>query len=361
MLAVQKYLQTHTLEDLTRQYGIKTRAYEDRVVLNYGIIDSKKHKFHPIVKECRALILELPTFRILSRAFDRFFNLNEDPDSKNFPISQAVAYEKIDGSLISLYHDGSKWCVATRGMAFAEGECMYGNGETFYDLFMEASGLNNLQDFRGSENWTYIFEIVGPKSRVVKPYSSTELYLLGERRKDDGLFIPPEHIKTADVIKYKLPKTWEFKTVDDCLAALKELPTFDEGYVLLDNTWDWRIKVKSPAYLAIAHLKSNGRLSEKRVIEMIFNDSVDEYLIYFPDDKDLIAPYQKAVAKIYSESMEHFNNYGDMHSRKKFAKIVKDLPISNILFRMKDGYTIDEALERTTQEGKVKLVKAYMQ
>jgi len=57
-LAVQEYLKNNSLEDLTNEYGIKVREYDDRIVLNYNMIDTPGgKKFDPIIRECRGLIL----------------------------------------------------------------------------------------------------------------------------------------------------------------------------------------------------------------------------------------------------------------------------------------------------------------
>lgn len=75
MLEVQKYLQTHTLDDLEKDFGIGFKVYDDRVILKYRI--NSTPKFHPIVRECRGLILSLPDYKILARGFDRFYNYGE--------------------------------------------------------------------------------------------------------------------------------------------------------------------------------------------------------------------------------------------------------------------------------------------
>ena len=72
---VQKYLKDHTLDDLKEEFGINFKLYDDRVILKYRV-DSKP-KYHPIVLECRGIILSFPDFEILSRGFDRFFNYGE--------------------------------------------------------------------------------------------------------------------------------------------------------------------------------------------------------------------------------------------------------------------------------------------
>lgn len=86
MLNVQKFLieqvqsgksNTDAFNALTEQFSIKVKLYdEERVVLlDYHQLDSPKT--HPIVIECRSLILCMDTFKIVSRKFDRFFNYLE--------------------------------------------------------------------------------------------------------------------------------------------------------------------------------------------------------------------------------------------------------------------------------------------
>lgn len=63
------------IEELTKEFAIKVRQYDEGLlVLNYDQIESPKS--HPIVMECRALILDTD-FNVVSRAFDRFFNIHE--------------------------------------------------------------------------------------------------------------------------------------------------------------------------------------------------------------------------------------------------------------------------------------------
>ena len=74
-MKVIEYIKQHGLESLNTDFGIKINEYDDIVVLNYNQIESPK--FHPICDECRALILEKGTWKVLARSFTRFFNVGE--------------------------------------------------------------------------------------------------------------------------------------------------------------------------------------------------------------------------------------------------------------------------------------------
>lgn len=100
MLEIQKYLQDNTLEDLKNNFGIKTTFHEDgRVILNYHQIDSYKHKYNPIVLECRGLVLDRNNnFELVARSFPRFFNLGEHRESQDrFVWEGSTATDKEDG------------------------------------------------------------------------------------------------------------------------------------------------------------------------------------------------------------------------------------------------------------------------
>ena len=75
MLEVQKYLKEKGVEALKQEFSIIVKEAGDLLVLNYNQIESPKT--HPIVIECRSLILD-KQYNVVSRSFDRFFNLQED-------------------------------------------------------------------------------------------------------------------------------------------------------------------------------------------------------------------------------------------------------------------------------------------
>jgi len=264
VLEVQKYLRNHKLEDLKNEYGIKYTLYDDRVVLNYSQINTPGgKKFHPIIRECRALILSYPDYKIISRSFDRFYNYKEDPDSDNFDISKAIIKEKVDGSLVNIYHDKTKWCVSTKGTAFAEGN-IFNTSYVFKDLIFEALNIrtdNDFQNFMSSCNdtkeYTYIFELVSPKNRIIKIYDKTELIYLATRDKYSGEYI----FKFEDICflhefykfhtkLFKRAKLYKLSSFDEIINTFNKLSYQEEGYVAYIPEENWRIKIKNPVHVA---------------------------------------------------------------------------------------------------------------
>src|SRR5688572_22229350 len=88
----------------------------------------------PVVQECRGLIVdEAEAWRVVCRAYDKFFNVGE-PNAAAIDWATARVYDKLDGSLMTLYGYRGKWHVASSGLPDAAGVA-HDSGVTFADLF----------------------------------------------------------------------------------------------------------------------------------------------------------------------------------------------------------------------------------
>jgi len=358
-MKVQEILKERGLKGLEK-YSIKVTEYDNYVVLNYNQIKSPKHK--QVVKECRSLIIDKNNWKVLARGFDRFFNYGEDQHSKDFDITKAACWEKIDGSLVLVWFNPyeNKWCAATRSLAHAEGLTPKGN--SWLSVIERAFGdsINKKFEFVPKEN-TYIFEVVSPETRVVKPYPTYDIFLLAIREAETGIEKPELKEWVAGHLNVNRPKTYRFDSIDEIMKASKELDTFDEGYVcgILENGECWRIKVKNPAYLAIANFRNNGAISNRRIAMLVFRNDESEYLQYFPEDREFFEPYIQARKEFFNEINELWDLYGNIENQKEFALIVKDTRCANLLFSLKKGLTLEEALEKLSDSSKLQLLEKY--
>jgi hypothetical protein len=195
----------------------------------------------------------------------------------------------------------------------------------------------------------------------VKPYQEPCVYLLDVRNKETGLFLGQEitwYWNVPDNASWKYPESFQFETWDDCLYAVKKLPAMDEGYVTLQDTW--RIKVKNPAYLAIANLRLNGIINEKRIILLVLMNDQNEYLQYFPEDQKEFDPYIEANKKMTEEVAILWFENRKIEDQKEFALKIKDYDSKNILFGMRKGKKINEMIDNMTDNAKVRLIKGYV-
>lgn len=357
MLNVQKFIIENGIKKLEEDLSIQVNHYlkEKLITLNYSQIDSSKHD--PIVKECRGLILssEYP-YDVVSRAYDRFFNYNECPRSSEFNIRKYIAWEKLDGSLISVYNHNGKWGASTRKMAFAEGRNT--QGFLFNDLVNEAINWNKLEYV--NPELTLIFELVSNKNRIVKRYNETKVFLTGIRNKKTGKeFNYQELVEFAYNFHFELPQQYSFKSHDDIIKSFGKIDPFDEGYVCVNYDNMHRIKIKNPSYLAIAHLRNNGVISPKRIISLVMNQDHEEYLSVFPEDREFFEPYIIAHKKLSDDIHETYKKYQHVTDQKEFAMAIQNNPCKNILFMLKRGHTLDDIFEKMTENSKINLLESY--
>lgn len=276
----------------------------------------------------------------------------------------------VHNSLISAYHDGNAWEASTRKMAFAEGANKW--GDTFRSVIETAFGedVNSFFSKFGEDinkEWTLIFELCSPLTRVVKRYTETKMVLLAIRNKVTGVELSKEEVDSvAKRIGVPRPKFYTFQTFDDILMSHQNLPGTDEGYILQNG--DWRLKVKNPSYLAWAHMRGNGDINPKRIAILVLAQDHEEYLNEFEDDIPFFEPYLKAYdqmvidIKELEEKTKHLMNVGveTTANKKEFAMMVKDTPIAPIMFRRKKGHSLDRILTTMTDPSKLRLMERYI-
>jgi hypothetical protein len=146
MLQIQKYIREHGFDKAVRVFQLKTREYENKVLLKYDQLVSPTLMANIEVQECRGLILEKGTWNVMSLAFTKFFN-SEEGNAAKIDWDTAKVLEKLDGTMIQVYWDWhtNKWFAATTGTAEGEGEVNNKNGTTFNDLFWDT--VNNKYTF----------------------------------------------------------------------------------------------------------------------------------------------------------------------------------------------------------------------
>lgn len=335
-MQVIEFIKQHGLEALTEQLAISVKKVDDLLVLNYNQIDSPKT--HPIVMECRSLILEAGTLNIVSRSFDRFFNYGEALNvMPEIDWSKARAYEKVDGSLIKIYNHKGHWYISTKGTAYGDSDCM-GYGVTFQELVWKALDCKNDYEFQQKcrendlfEVFTYIFELTSVENRVVKRYDGYKLHYLAARSNSHGYYVTKCELVTALRFGALETKFYEFNTVEECLRTARELKDLDEGYVIYQDGVPIA-KVKSPAYVAVHHIRGEG-LNPKRIMQLVLVNEQDEYLTYFPEDRDVFTPYVKAKSGLDIDMFDAYNRLEMIEDQKEFALKAKNFPFSAALFK----------------------------
>jgi hypothetical protein len=304
MLQIQKYIREHGFDEAVRIFQLKTREYENKILVKYDQLVSPTLMANIEVQECRGLILEKGTWKVMSLAFTKFFN-SEEGNAAKIDWDTAHVLEKLDGTMIQVYWDwhANKWFAATTGTAEGEGEVNNKNGTTFNDLFWNT--VNNKYTFNEcllNKDFVYVFELTTPYNIVVKPHGESSATLLTVRNRETLVELSGKALEMAAVsLDIPLVKSFDInaKNVGHLLKTFEGMPWSEEGYVVRDGN-DNRVKVKNPAYVAVHHLK--GKTAEHNIIIIVKSNEIEEFASTFPERKDellkLKENYDKLTVKL---------------------------------------------------------------
>jgi len=285
-LAIVTYIEKHGLDKAIVDFELKCKEYDNKVLLKYNQIDSDMSKEE--VQDCRGLILEKDTWKVMSLAFRKFFNSAETQAAKvNY--DTALIWEKCDGSLIQVYWDWNKkeWFAGTSGMAEAEGEVNDKPNTSFAKLFWDTMKTYEWFDIdKFVKGHTYAFELMTPYNIVVNPHPKSTVALLGVRNLETlEEYGNTDLVRVARELGFGLPKRYEINALnaDDLISTFEGMPYTDEGYVVCDANFN-RVKIKNPAYLAAHHLKS--KTGAHHIMTIIKTNEIEEYGATFPERRE---------------------------------------------------------------------------
>ena len=386
MNALVDYIKTHPAwrTELTQKpYCLTIKDKGPYTIFSYSQIDSDF--YNEVVRVSRGIILRIGDsemydlvdnpftqvyscdVKVVCWPFNKFGNYGEGYADK-IDWASAKVQEKVDGSIIKLWHDGHHkdgaefgWHISTNGMIDAfETDLQVPTDEfkCFGDIFMKAwsnSGLGRGDFYDACLDYdvTYIFELVSPWNRVVVPYKDVEIYFIGARNNITGEELDPRVIEDPRFLKR--PAVYSFATFDEAVANAAALPFSQEGYVVVDKDWH-RVKVKSKAYLQAHHLKDNGNVNPKRVLELIKTNEQDEFISYFPEYKEhfdkVKAKYEATLTAIRWALAATEEMKMSMPTKKDFAMHVlqQDPKLRKYMFAQWDGKDIQKLIDEISYD-----------
>jgi hypothetical protein len=351
MLAIIKYIKENGLEAALKEFKLKSRDYDKKVLIKYDQIASSMGIEE--VQDCRGLILEKDTWKIMCLSFRKFFN-NAEGHAATIDWDTAHVLEKLDGSMIQVYFDWNKnkWFAATTGTAEGEGEVNNKMGTTFNELFWNT--VNNKYSFNDcllDKDHIYVFELTTPYNIVVKPHGESSVSLLAVRNRTTLLEIGYNDLKmVAESLGLPLVKAYDLNANNAgvLIKTFESMVWHDEGYVVVDAKFD-RVKLKNPAYVAVHHLKS--KTSEHAIMDVVKTNEIDEFIATFPERKEEIEGLHTNYVKLVDVLEDAWDSLKDKRpknitpkEKKKFAMAVFELigkeglkDYSGMFFGMNDG------------------------
>jgi RNA ligase len=330
-------------------------------IYNYSRKTQYEGKWDEITLQCRGVITDKATGKILVRPFKKFFNYEELVGNKwkesQLPTKCDYVYiqEKIDGSLGILFNYEGEWVLSTRGSFVSE---------------QAIRGLEILKSKYKLDYWlnhyAYLVEIVYPENRIVVDYGKKDrvvfLSVVMNESYEWSPFDDSEiHWTTSKSIfkmngikKEDIVQTEQyFNFSDDLYKSLKEKNENNkEGFVLRFQPGNFRVKIKFEEYVRLhkiltqlttydiwEHLKDG-----KDVMELV-EKVPDEFDKWLKTQVSFLTYGHYRLSEQCGKIHDYFRfgKYSDVDpepTKKEFAEYLKktvEPKLHAIMFAMWDG------------------------
>lgn len=282
-------------------------------IYNYSQTTQYDSFWNEITLACRGLVMD-DNGNIVARPFKKFFNIEEN---KHMSTDSFEIYEKMDGSLgIFFYYKGEP-VFASRG-SFTSEQAIKGR-----ELLEKYNWKNGTY-----EGYTYLFEIIYPKNRIVVDYGSIEeLIVLGVIETKTGIEVNYNEMKSEG---FKLVNKYDFKDYREIKSLNLENK---EGFVVRFSNGD-RCKIKFEDYVKLHRVLTNCSSYDIWENLKTFGKLPEEFLKDVPDEfynwvnrieSELIENYT-IVKKSYSIILDALlSNFDNSVSKKEVAMSIKNL------------------------------------
>ena len=151
---------------------------------------------------------------------------NQEPNAKKIDWTNPITvYDKVDGSLATLYWYGNEWNVSSSSLADASGPlpCKMTFAELFWDIWNKL-GYNLPTD----KTMCYMFEMLSPRNTIIVRPDREAMILHGVRK----LIKPYPELEPEPIAKkqgWECIKTFSYKNDEELLTAAKQLNPMQAG------------------------------------------------------------------------------------------------------------------------------------
>jgi hypothetical protein len=231
-------------------------------------------------------------------------------------------------SMCVLWNYKGTWEVSTKGSPDAGGNVGDFNF-TFSDLFWKT--LKSYPISQLDSHFTYILELTSLYNRIVCQYGKDPtLTLIGVRDiSSDGY--PEIPVSTVN-IGIPVVKEFPLNTLSQIEKAALALDAISqEGFVVVDRNFG-RLKIKSPTYCAIHHLKDG--FSIRRIIRLIQLGEQSEILAYFSEYQTLFDEIETKIDNLIAIIEAEYAAIKHLTDRKEFALQATKSKNSGVLFAL---------------------------
>ena len=244
--------------------------------------------------------------------------------------------EFVEGTMVSVFHNGETWEIATRSVVGGRNTFFKDQqiSKTFRTMFLEAM-TNDIVEFEMlNEKYCYTFILQHPYNRVVIPFSKTSLYLVAVyeiTNTDDKEFIIQEI--NRDTVRethkelcrrVKIPAKYEGTMEEIQQKYCSEDAPYNIVGVMI-KSGNQRDKIRNPVYERVRRLRGNQPKQQYQYLTLRKEGRVRELLKYFPE--------LKKKCSIWRNQIHSFTN--SLHTNYLKVFVLHETPLENTSFELR--------------------------
>lgn len=231
----------------------------------------------PMRRECRGIVFDDKTGRLLARPFHKFFNINEGEENRLENIANSNidnALEKLDGSLITP--------VVIDDSVYLKTKKIFDSPAAQMAVEVAEDGHYNVILHEADEGYTALFELTHPEAMIVVPYREPRLTLIASRNNRTGVYRSYAELRALGE-KYGVP-------------VVQAIPVSGTTRDLIDQNWKQqgqeglvlvlenghRVKLKTEWYCDIHHVMTLWR--ERDIAKACINENIDDLISMIPKE-----------------------------------------------------------------------------
>lgn len=260
---------------------------EGYTVINYVVAGTdtfpevkNNDKNSSILRECRGIIFDSKTGKVIRRPYHKFFNVNEKAETQENLIDLSFKHHiphKLDGSMIGPFRLNDKIVAATKmgvtDVAFPVQSFMECN-DKYIDFSQECIG----------SGVTPIFEWCSRKQRIVLDHPEDKLILTGMRHMVTGNYETYESMLDIGQ-KFDIPVVDVIDPQTDMRQFIEHVSKLEdvEGFIIRFINGHM-IKIKCDWYCTV-HRAKESAVFDRHIVTMILDEKLDDIISHFPEDE----------------------------------------------------------------------------
>lgn len=299
-----------------------------------------------IERECRSVVLDRQTLKVISYSMDEIYTQDQRLLSKLDTTSHTI-YECLEGTFLSVYYFNDKWYVSTRRCLDAQ-KSEWLSKKSHYDLMMECVSDGFFDNLNNNYNYYFVLQhhenkgVVDYTKRYGKEYKRLVLSFIRDKQ---------THELLTDVCHSQTLTNYGVKLIEELsdMNLLKEQSNCEnifsgveyEGLLvrITDDTTKY-LRLPTERYMRYSEVMPNAQNKYVAFLKLYQTGTLKEHIKYVPENISIKNPVTSAT----------YDTVGVVDSC--FQVLVKELyNLFRLMYNLKHGEQMNKHLYQLLPAG----------